>query len=89
MLHEISGDPVRNMTITVDDATVEVARMLAAKNQTSVSRIMGDILRESRRRKEGCALAMEAYLKAAAVPLSGTAGLSDKPYPARDILPER
>ncbi len=89
MLHEISGDPVRNMTITIDDATAEWARVLAAKNQTSVSRIVGDMLRESRRREEGYALAMEAYLQAAAVPLAGTAGLSDRPYPARDVLHER
>lgn len=77
------------MTITIDDATAEWARVLAAKNQTSVSRIVGDMLKERKRREEGYALAMEGYLKAPAAPLSRTPDLSDRPYPARDLLHER
>lgn len=80
---------MRNMTITIDDATAEWARVLAAKNQTSVSRIVGDMLTERKRREEGYALAMESYLEAAATPLSETVSPSDRPYPIRDLLHER
>ncbi|MHB1512217.1 MAG: CopG family transcriptional regulator [Acidiferrobacter sp.] len=80
---------MRNMTIAIDDATAEWARVLAAKNRTSVSRIVGDMLRERKQREEGYALAMEGYLGAVAVPLSGTVDPSDRPYPVRDLLHER
>ncbi|MHB8255561.1 MAG: CopG family transcriptional regulator [Acidiferrobacter sp.] len=80
---------MRNMTITIDDATAEWARVLSAKNQTSVSNIVGDMLTERKQREEGYTLAMESYLDAAAMPLSETVGTSDRPYPARDSLHER
>lgn len=74
---------MRNMTITIDERTAEWARVLAAKNHTSVSRLVGELLAEKMRNEEGYIAAMNSYR------LGGSAPLSDGPYPARDTLHER
>lgn len=80
---------MRNITITIDDDTAEWARVLAARNRTSVSRMVGEMLMERRRREEGYALAMERYLQGDPTTLSQVTEASDRPYPARDQLHER
>ena len=73
---------MRNVTITLDDAVADWSRVWAAKHQTSVSRMLGDLLAEKMAEEEHYSAAMEAYLANPPVPLSKAA--SNKPYPTRD-----
>lgn len=52
----------RNVTITLDEETARWARIEAARRDTSVSRLVGELLREYMRREEGYEAAMEAFL---------------------------
>jgi hypothetical protein len=43
---------MKNVTITVDEAALEWARIEAAKRNTSVSRLVGEMLAEKMRRDD-------------------------------------
>ena len=49
---------MKNLTITVDDGVLEWARIEAAKRNTSVSRLVGEMLAEKMRRDDAYGQAM-------------------------------
>lgn len=76
---------VKNVTITLDEATAAWARVYAARHNTSVSRMVGEMLRrqmEDGRRYED---AMRRFLGKAPVRLARPG----RRYPARDDLHDR
>lgn len=73
-----------NLTVTVDPEVLRWAKVWAAQKGTSVSRLVGEMLRERMLRDDAYVQAMEAYLAVAPRRLS-TSGA----YPARDALHER
>jgi hypothetical protein len=76
---------VRNVTITLDDETALWARMEAASRDTSVSRFVGELLRQRMLDSGEYARARRSYDRRSASPL--TAG--DQPYPTRAELHAR
>jgi hypothetical protein len=73
-----------NMTITADDEVLRWARVKAAEENTSVARLVGDLLRERMQADQGYETAMRRFLAFRPRPLS--AG----PYPSsRDELHDR
>ncbi len=76
---------MKNVTITVDDAALEWARIEAAKRNTSVSRLVGEMLHEKMQREDAYARAMREW-QADDVTFTSTA----QPYPRRaEIYAER
>ncbi|HYU40698.1 MAG TPA: DUF6364 family protein [Vicinamibacteria bacterium] len=53
---------LRNVTITLDEDVVRWARIRAAERDTSVSRLVGELLREKMREDQGYEAAMREYL---------------------------
>ncbi len=53
---------LRNVTVTLDEDTARWARIEAARRDTSVSRLLGDILRERMTGEAEYAEAMRRYL---------------------------
>ncbi len=80
---------MKNITVTVDDRVAEWSRIWAAKHQTSVSRILGDLLAEKMRREERYTEAMEAFLSASPAHLQDTENHQPGAYPSRESLHER
>ena len=54
---------MKNVNITMDDTVADWARIEAAKRNTSVSRLIGEVLAEKMRRDDSYAAAMRAALK--------------------------
>ena len=52
---------MKNVTITVEDAALEWARIEAAKRNTSVSRLVGEMLAEKMRRTDAYQRAMHDW----------------------------
>lgn len=75
---------LKNVTITLDDKVARWARLEAARENTSVSRFVGELLAERMRGSEAYEAAMERYLS---VPPSAISG--GRPYPRRDELHDR
>ncbi|HZQ76233.1 MAG TPA: hypothetical protein VFE55_02810 [Acidimicrobiia bacterium] len=75
----------RNVTITLDEDTARWARLEAARRDTSVSRLVGELLREHMRSEERYEAAMHAYLARGATKLRHRRS----PYPGRDELHDR
>ena len=73
---------MRNVTITLEDETANWARVWSAAHQTSVSRMLGELLAEKMRAEEQYSLAMESYLSFPPMPLTL------QPYPNRDAAHE-
>ncbi len=73
---------MRNVTITLDEEVARWARIRAAQHNTSVSRLVGEMLREQMQGDHAYEAAMAAYLA------KKPAVLSDRrrPYPRRDTL---
>ncbi len=69
---------MKNVTITVDDAALEWARIEAAKRNTSVSRLVGEMLLEKMQREDAYARAEREWL-ADDVTFTSNA----QPYPRR------
>lgn len=76
---------LRNVTITLDEETARWARLEAARLDTSVSRLLGDVLRERMAGESEYASAMARYL--AQVP--GHHRRSGERLPTRDELHDR
>ena len=79
---------MKNVTVTLQDSVAAWARVWAARHQTSVSRILGDLLTEKMRAEEGYRGAMDEFLATPPSALT-TETKPDAPYPARDSLHER
>ena len=54
---------MKNVTITVEVAALEWARIEAAKRNTSVSRLVGEMLAEKMRQEDAYVQAMRSALK--------------------------
>jgi predicted transcriptional regulator len=63
VLHEfrVIINLMKNVTITVDDAVLEWVRIDAAKRNTSVSRLVGEMLAEKMQREDAYARAMREW----------------------------
>lgn len=53
---------MKNVTITLEEEVARWARVRAAERNTSVSRLVGELLREKMREEEAYRLAMEQFL---------------------------
>jgi len=82
---------MRNVTVAIDDAVADWARVWAATHQTSVSRMLGELLAEKMAEEESYSAAMAEYSAVPPVALSGQvpASLSSGPYPSREATHER
>ncbi len=74
---------MKNVTITVDEVALEWARIEAAKRNTSVSRLVGELLAERMRQEDAYELAMREALN------FPSWGKSAEPYFTRDELYDR
>ncbi len=54
---------MKNVTITVEDSALEWARIQAAKRNSSVSRLVGELLAEKMRQEDAYEQAMREALK--------------------------
>lgn len=75
---------MKNVTITLDEEVALWARLQAARRNTSVSRLVGEMLREKMEEEQGYDRAMADWLSVAAAPLK-----SGGHYPNRAELHER
>ncbi len=73
------------MTITLDEETARWARLEAARRDTSVSRLVGELLRDHMRSEERYESAMHAYLGRPTTHLRHRRS----PYPGREELHDR
>jgi len=71
--------PMKNVTITVEDATLEWVRIEAAKRNTSVSRLVGEMLTDKMQHDD-------AYARAQREWVADTSSFSSggKDYPRRE-----
>ena len=83
MLHYIFV--MKNVTITLDEEVARWARIMAAEQNTSVSRLVGELLREKMIAKKNYQIAMQQYLSQPPKVLK-TPG---ETFPAREALYER
>lgn len=75
---------MKNMTITLDEEAARWARVWAAEHDTSVSRMVGNLLRERMREEDEYGRAMKSYLSRHSSKLKEQHG-----YPSREALHER
>jgi plasmid stability protein len=73
-----------NMTISLDENVARWVRVWAAQHDTSVSRMVGNLLRERMQAEEGYGKAMDSFLKRKSTKLKSQGG-----YPTREALHER
>ncbi len=75
---------MKNLTITADERVVRWAKIRAAQQETSVSRMVGEMLRERMEQEEGYEEAMRRFLatKPAVLSRSGR-------YPTREEIHDR
>lgn len=76
---------MKNVTITLDDETAAWARVYAAQNNTSVSRMVGELLQQHMRSSRDYELAMQQFLARKPAKLKG----SQVRLPHRDELHDR
>ena len=75
---------MKNVTVTMEDSVADWARIEAARRNTSVSRLVGEMLAEKMRHDDAYERAMNEWLGRDRTWKSG--GL---PYPRRDDLYDR
>lgn len=68
----------RNVTITLDEETAEWARIEAARRDTSLSRLVGSLLREHMMRERNYESAKREFLAGEPVVLKRTGGYPDR-----------
>ncbi|CAD5372189.1 CopG family transcriptional regulator [Rubrivivax sp. A210] len=74
---------MKNVTVTMEDSVADWARMEAARRNTSVSRLVGELLAEKMRHDDAYERAMREALEFEPLPFTG-------PYGSReDIYAER
>jgi len=76
---------VKNVTVTLDEETARWARIEAARQDMSVSRLIRNLLQENMRRNQTYEVAMRTFL---ARPIY-TVNESGAPYPTRDEIHDR
>jgi hypothetical protein len=76
---------MKNVTITLDTKTAAWARVYAARHNLSLSRFVGELLRERMHESREYEEAMRRYLSA---PLTALSGRRQR-YPSREALHER
>jgi len=76
---------MKNVTITLDEEVACWARIKAAEQDTSVSRLVGEMLREKMTKEQSYQSSMKRYLSRKPLPLSR----SGAKYPTREELHER
>jgi len=76
---------LRNVTVTLDEETARWARMEAARRDTSVSKLLGEILRERMSDEAAYASAMTRFLRQT----PGRHREPERPLPSRDQLHDR
>jgi len=75
---------LKNLTITVKEDVARWARIKAARENKSVSRLVGEMLQEQMMKERGYAAAMKAYLSVQPTRLS-----QDGRYPTREEMHAR
>ncbi|MFN2444836.1 MAG: CopG family transcriptional regulator [Vicinamibacterales bacterium] len=75
---------LKNLTITLEDSVARWARLEAARENTSVSRFVGELLSERMRHDQEYDAAMERYLSVKPRAIS-----KGQPYPRREELHDR
>jgi len=75
---------MKNITIKLENDVAHWSKVWAAEHNTSVSQILGQLLKQMKKEKTGYAQAMQQFLDVEASPLK----ISGK-YPSRDNLYER
>lgn len=70
---------MKNVTVTMEDAVAEWARLEAARRNTSVSRLIGEMLAEKMRRDDAYERAMQDWLARDA-----SFSSDGSPYPTRE-----
>jgi hypothetical protein len=76
---------MKNVTITLDDGVAHWARIEAARRETSVSRMVGEMLAEKMRAEASYSAAMDLFFAIQPSVLSEPG----ESYPSRDELHER
>lgn len=74
---------MKNVTVTMEDSVADWARMEAARRNTSVSRLIGEMLAEKMRRDDAYERAMREALEFKSI------GKSDGRYLTRDEIYDR
>jgi hypothetical protein len=77
---------VKNVTITLDEETARWARIRAAECNTSVSRLVGEMLRREMEQADRYEAAMNSFLSRKLAPLREDPSV---PYPTREELHDR
>jgi hypothetical protein len=75
---------MKNITIKIEDDVAHWSKVWAAEHNTSVSQILGDLLKQMKQQKTGYSKAMHQFLDVESQPLK-----TSKRYPLRDDLHER
>jgi len=75
---------MRNVTVTMEDAVADWARMEAARRNTSVSRLIGEMLADKMRHDDAYERAMNEWLQR-----KRTWASDGSPYPSRDEIYDR
>lgn len=75
---------MKNVTVTLDEEVAQWARIWAARHGTSVSRMLGEFLRDRMLEEDGYEAAMQAFLAQQPTNLKRAGG-----YPSRDELHDR
>ncbi len=74
---------VKNVTITLEESVADWARIHAAKHNTSVSRMLGQMLAEKMAQEDSYAQAMQAWFNR---PMFALSNGEEKPYGNREEL---
>lgn len=76
---------MKNVTITLDEEVARWARIRAAERNTSVSRLVGELLRQQMKDEQGYDAAMKRYLSRKPKRLKEREGS----YPTREEIHDR
>jgi len=74
---------MKNVTVTMEDSVADWARMEAARRNTSVSRLVGELLAEKMRHDDAYESAMREALRFEAIPFEGRYLTRDEIYAER------
>jgi len=77
--------PMKNVTVILEDEVARWARIWAARHNTSVSKLLGEVLAERMREETGYEAAMRRFLSRRPTRLKN----EGESYPDRDELHER
>lgn len=83
VLHElrVTLRSVKNVTVSMDDAVAEWARLEAARRNTSVSRLLGELLAEKMRHDDAYQRALQDWQHR-----ERSWSSDGQPYPGRGVL---